>query len=86
MDSALEADILEKIPTDISEMYVEARALLKLPKLSTDSQILRFLQVSLNIDAILQETTTHRKRQKLRAMTANRLNVDLSLGTAFEGC
>jgi len=25
MDSTLEADILEKIPTDISEMYVEAR-------------------------------------------------------------
>jgi len=27
MDSALEADILEKIPSDISEMYVEATAL-----------------------------------------------------------
>jgi len=31
MDSALEADILEKIPRDISEMYVEAMALPKLP-------------------------------------------------------
>ena len=29
----------------------------------------RFLLVSLNIDAVLQETTIHRRRQKLRAMT-----------------
>ena len=32
MDSALEADILEKIPSDISEMYVEAMMLEKLPR------------------------------------------------------
>jgi len=31
MDSSLEADILKKIPEDISEMYVEATALGKLP-------------------------------------------------------
>ena len=31
MDSSLEADILKKIPDDISEMYVEAAALGKLP-------------------------------------------------------
>ena len=32
MDSSLEADILKKIPEDISEMYVEATALGKLPQ------------------------------------------------------
>ena len=32
MDSALEADILRKIPKDISEMYVEATTLWKLPQ------------------------------------------------------
>jgi len=31
MDSTLEADILEKIPSDISEMYVEATTLRRLP-------------------------------------------------------
>jgi len=34
MDSALEADILEKIPRDISEMYVEVVTLRKLPTVS----------------------------------------------------
>ena len=32
MDSGLEADILKKIPNDISEMYVEATTLRKLPQ------------------------------------------------------
>jgi len=32
MDSSLEADILKKIPDDISEMYVEAATLRKLPQ------------------------------------------------------
>ena len=32
MDSTLEADILNKIPSDISEMYVEAMMLEKLPR------------------------------------------------------
>jgi len=36
MGSTLEADILEKIPRDISEMYVGAVALQKLPKISTN--------------------------------------------------
>ena len=31
MDSSLEADVLKKIPEDISEMYVEATTLRKLP-------------------------------------------------------
>ena len=33
--------------------------------------ISRFLLVSLSIDAILQETTIHRRRQKLSTMTTN---------------
>ena len=38
----------------------------------------RFLLVSLNIDAVLQETTIHRRRQKLNAMTGG-----LGLGDAY---
>ena len=38
----------------------------------------RFLLISLNIDAILQETTIHRRRQKLNAMTDG-----LGLGDAY---
>ena len=77
MDSSLEADILRKIPKDISEMYVEAMKLRYL-KVSADRYMSRFLLVSLNIDAILQETTIHRKRQRLNAMTDG-----LGLGDAY---
>jgi len=82
MDSNLEADILEKMPSDISEMYVEARTLRKLPGLSTNRRISRFLLVSLNIDAILQETTTHRRRQKLRAV-ADGLGLESAYGKSL---
>jgi len=34
MNSGLEADILKKIPEDISEMYVETTTLLKLPQVT----------------------------------------------------
>ena len=78
MDSALEAGILKKIPEDISEMYVEAATLRKL-KISTDRYLFSFLLVSLNIDAILQEPTIHRRRQKLSAMTDG-----LGLGDAYD--
>jgi len=47
-------------------------------KLSTDRYISRFLLVSLNIDAVLQETTIHRRRQKLNGMTSG-----LGLGDAY---
>ena len=69
MDSSLEADILKKIPEDVSEMYVETATLLKLPQAFTNKFTFRFLLVSLNIDAILEETTIHRRRQKLNVMT-----------------
>jgi len=48
------------------------------PKLSTDRYTSRFLLVSLNIDSILQETTIHRRRQKLNSMTDG-----LGLGDAY---
>ena len=47
-------------------------------KLSTHGYVSRFLLVSLNIDAILQETTIYRRRQKLNAMTDG-----LGLGDAY---
>ena len=47
-------------------------------ELSTNSYISRFLLVSLNIDAILQETTIYHRRQKLNAMTDG-----LGLGDAY---
>jgi len=78
MDSSLEVDILKKIPADISEMYVEAKTSGSYPKLSANRYMSRFLLVSLNIDAILQETTIYHRRQKLNAM-----NDGLGLGGAY---
>ena len=46
--------------------------------LLTDKYISRFLLASLNIDAILQETTIYRRRQKLNAVTDS-----LGLGDAY---
>jgi len=78
MDSSLEADILKKIPEDISEMHVETAIPLKLPYAFTNIFTSRFLLVSLNIDAILEETTIHRRREKLSTMTDG-----LGLGDAY---
>jgi len=47
-------------------------------KVSTDRYTSRFLLASLNIDAILQEATIHRRRQNLNAMTGG-----LGLGDAY---
>ena len=68
MDSSLKAEILKKIPENISEMWVDATAPESYLKLSADRIISRFLLVSLNVDAILRETTISRRRQKLNAM------------------
>ena len=78
MDSSLEAEILRRIPEDISEMYVKKQHSGSCLKMSTDRYVSRFLLVSLNIDAILQETTIHRRRQRLKAMTDG-----LGLGDAY---
>ena len=40
-----------------------------LPKISANRYISRFLLVSLNLDAILQETTIHRRWERLQVMT-----------------
>jgi len=69
MDSTLEADILKKIPNDIAEMYVGQRHSGSSLKLPANGHVSRFLLVSLNIDAILQEPTIHLRRQRLGAMT-----------------
>jgi len=79
MNSSLEAEILKKIPEDVSEMYVRKLGEYTLSYVKhglTDSS--RFLLVSLNIDAVLQETTIHRRRQKLSAMANG-----LGLGGAY---
>src|SRR5437868_4126944 len=47
-------------------------------KFTTDRYISRFLLASLNVDAILQETTIHRRRQRLSRMTDG-----LGLGDAY---
>ena len=79
MNGSLEAEILKKIPEDVSEMNVETITIGKLPQTFTNRYISRFLLVRLNIDAVLQETTIHRRRQKLSAMTHG-----LRLGDAYE--
>ena len=77
MDSSLEAEILKSIPEDVSEMYVETTPG-KLPQACTNRYISRFLLVKLNIDVVLQETTIHRRRQRLSVMTDG-----LGLGDAY---
>ena len=77
MNSCLEAEILEKVPESVSEMYVETTQA-KPSQASIDKYLFSFLLVSLNIDAVLQETTIHRRRQRLRAMTDG-----LGLGDAY---
>ena len=77
MDGSLEADILEKIPENMSEMYVAAM-LLGAPSKSADICASRFLLVSLGIDAILNESTISRRKEKLRKMAGG-----LELGDAY---
>ena len=78
MNGSLEAEILKKIPEDVSGMYVDIPTLGKLPEACTDEYISRFLLVRLNIDVVLQEATIHHRRQKLSAMTDG-----LGLGNAY---
>jgi len=77
MNESLEADILEKIPQNMSEMYVAAIAL-GIPTLSANRYAFRFLLVSLNIEAILHESTIHRRRERL-----NKMADGLELGDAY---
>ena len=53
------------------------------PRHSADKYISRFLLVSLNLDAILQETTTHRRRERLQVMT-DELGLEHAYGATLE--
>ena len=83
MDESLEADILEKIPETMSEMCVEAIILGPRNTQSTNRYASRFLLVSLNIDAILHESTISRRREKLSKMT-NGLELEDVYGATIE--
>ena len=77
MDENLEAVILAEIPENISEMcvgHVIKNSISYCWLIGT----FRFLLVSLNIDAILQESTIYRRRERLSRMTDG-----LSLGDAY---
>jgi len=69
MEESLEAEILEKILENMSDMYVGNNPGNPAPTLSTNRYASRFLLVSLNIDAILHESTISRRREKLNKMT-----------------
>ena len=80
MDESLEADILEKVTGNISEMCVmggDGAENLILRYLLTD--IIRFLLVSLNMDSILRESTIRRRRERLSKITDG-----LGLGDAYD--
>ena len=79
MDENLAADILEKIPDKMSDMYVGAMTLESCTTQSADLYAFRFLLVSLNIEAILHESTIHRRREKLSKMTNG-----LGLGDVYD--
>ena len=78
MDGSLEAEILEKIPENMSEMYVWAIRLKPCHTQSTNKYESRFLLASLSIDAILYESTISQRREKLGEMTSG-----LELGGAY---
>jgi len=69
MEESLEAEILEMIPENMSDMYVGNNPGNPAPTLSANRYASRFLLVSLNIDAILHESTISRRREKLNKMT-----------------
>jgi len=80
MDESLEADILKKIPENTSEMCVEGvnGAQNPIPHYWL-IDVLRFLLASLNIESILQESTVHRRRERLSKITDG-----LGLGDAYD--
>jgi len=80
MDESLEADILTKIPENTSEMCVAGvnGAQNPIPHYWL-IDVLRFLLASLNIESILQESTVHRRRERLGKITDG-----LGLGDAYD--
>ena len=69
MDESPEADILDKIPENLSEVGVGIMVLRTSPPHYRLIGICRFLLVSLNIVAILQESTIYRRRKRLHKIT-----------------
>ena len=69
MDESLEAEILEKIPENVSGRYAGAMVLRTLSHYRL-IDIFRFRLASLNIEAILRESTIYRRRERLRKMSA----------------
>jgi len=69
MEESLEAEILEQIPEYMSDMYVGNDTGYTAPTLFANGDASRFLLVSLNIDAILHESTISRRREKLNKLT-----------------
>ena len=70
MDKSLEEGIIKKYSgNSIRNVSRGQERRKKYLKLRTDRPMSRFLLVSLNIKAILQETTLHRRREKLGAIT-----------------
>ena len=83
MEEGLVAEILEKIPENMSDMYVGNNPESPAPTLSANRYASRFLLVSLNIDAILHESTISRRREKLNKM-ANGLELGDVYGATIE--
>ena len=79
MNDGLEDDIIRSIPEEISESYVAAEDIGSLCNSCTNMRESRFLLVSLKVEAILSETTIHRRRNRLNAMEDG-----LGLGDAYE--
>ena len=82
MDDSLKADILAKIPENISEMCVRTM-MLQIPLLLSANRYIRFLLASLNIEAILQESTIHRRRKRLSRITDG-LGLEDAYGATIE--
>ena len=68
MDSELKRDIMQVIPERISEMYVD-KAVLSSPS-HKPLIVARFLLVSLNVKAVLRETTLRKRKEGLEQMTS----------------
>ena len=76
MDPSLREEIIDRVSETVSDVYVTTISRLSLVGSLTVAP--RFLLVSLNITAILDETTIYQRREQLKRMTDGR-----SLGDAY---
>ena len=82
MDEILEAEILEKIPKNISGMCVVAIMLRNIPHYPL-IDIFRLRLISLNIEGILREWTIYQRRERLSKMSGG-LELRDAYGTTIE--